>query len=595
MTAIPNNNNKRTAFNSTFYIANTMEIFERLAWYGFFTLSSLYMTSPSAQGGLGFSDQERGFLQGMIPFLLYLFPVFTGALADRYGYKRMFILSFIIMAPSYYLLGQVTEFWSFCAVFLAVAIGAACFKPIVVGTVGRVTDDSNRGLGFGIFYTMVNIGGFLGPLIAGYVRVIGWDMVFIMSSLWIAINFIPAIFFYQEPTTTKSTKSIKEVFSEVQEVLGNARLALLVVPLIILLMVSAKGAISFNTSIVIIAIWLITNLAWDKFIKRKLISSANDAAFIPWYRSPIKLGNKPFIVYLLILTGFWAMYLQLFITTPLYIRDFINTQDLVSFLSDNMPSWLPFLAAVNLEQLTDFINTKAMLSNKLTPSSLQQLYFELVNYKVMVPIDEIQKSLVLIQQNQTSSIEVAKQWAERYRQINPEYIINLDFGIIVFCQLFISNVCARYKALPVIVVGTLVVALGLLLGGVAHGLLLGGTVMVTAIIVFAFGEMIASPKSQEYVAAIAPKENTAMYMGYYFVSMALGNLFAGLLSGWGYGYFAKELNSPMLMWLMFASIGIFSAILLVIFNSKWLPNWQQREDSNNASKPQLNSENIATS
>lgn len=584
-----NNNNKRTPFNSTFYVANTMEIFERLAWYGFFTLSSLYMTSPSAQGGLGFSDQERGFLQGMIPFLLYLFPVFTGALADRYGYKKMFILSFIIMTPSYYLLGQVTEFWSFCMVFLAVAIGAACFKPIVVGTVGRVTDNSNRGLGFGIFYTMVNIGGFLGPLIAGYVRVIGWDMVFIMSSLWIAINFIPAIFFYQEPTTKESSKSIKIVFSEIQEVLGNGRLALLVVPLIILLMVSAKGVFSFNTCLIIIATWLAINVIWDKLLKRA--EAAKNKYSSAWYCSPIKLGNKPFIVYLLILTGFWAMYLQLFITTPLYIRDFINTQDLVVFLRNNMPSWLPFLAAVNLEQLTEFIRAKTILSDSINQSDLQQLYFELVNYKVMVPIDEIQRAFSLIQQNKISTLDIAKQWAENYRQINPEYIINLDFGVIVFCQLFISNLCAKYKALPVIVVGTLVVAFGLLLGGLAHGLLLGGTVMVTAIIVFAFGEMIASPKSQEYVAAIAPKENTAMYMGYYFVSMALGNLFAGLLSGWSYGYFAKELNSPMLMWLMFATIGVISAIVLVIFKSKWLPKWQQAH--NNNSQQQNHKENLA--
>ena len=98
---------KRSPFMGAFYVANTMEIFERLAWYGFFTLSSLYMTSPTAAGGLGFTDQQRGFLQGMIPFLLYLLPVITGALADRYGYRRMFLLAFAIMAPSYYLLGQI--------------------------------------------------------------------------------------------------------------------------------------------------------------------------------------------------------------------------------------------------------------------------------------------------------------------------------------------------------------------------------------------------------------------------------------------------------------------------------------------------------
>jgi len=559
------NKSKRSPFGGTFYVANTMEIFERLAWYGFFTLSSLYMTSPVSQGGLGFTDQERGFLQGMIPFLLYLFPVITGALADRYGYKKMFLLSFAIMTPSYYMLGQVTEFWSFCFVFLSVAIGAAFFKPVVVGTVGRVTDDSNRGLGFGIFYTMVNIGGFLGPLIAGYVRVIGWDMVFVMSALWIAINFIPAIFFYKEPVEkTEEKKSIKQVFQEAQQVLGNGRLALLVIPIIIAMMVAAKGAFSWQTFAIGAVSWLIINVVWDKLVKSR---ESNH-----WMSQEITLGNKSFILYLLIMTGFWTAYLQLFITTPLYIRDYVNTQDLVEMIRASAPSLLDFLAGVNIEQLTDFIKEQEVVASG---EALTALYFELVNYKVMVPEAEIAAGLALIANGEITAATLAAQWAEQYRQVNPEYIVNLDFGFIVIFQIFVSAYIGRFRALPVIVIGTVVIGLSYLLTGMANGTIFSGLLIATSVIVFAFGEMIASPKSQEYVAAIAPKENTAMYMGYYFVSMSLGFLFAGLLSGWGYGFLAKELNNPMMMWSLFAAIGILTAVALLIFNIKWLPKTKQ--------------------
>ncbi|GHE77942.1 MFS transporter [Thalassotalea profundi] len=555
---------KSTPFNSTFYVANTMEIFERLAWYGFFTLSSLYMTSPTSQGGLGFSDQERGFLQGMVPFFLYLFPVITGAIADRYGYKKMFIISFIIMTPAYYLLGQVTSFWAFCSVFFAVAIGAACFKPIVVGTISRVTDSSNRGLGFGIFYTMVNIGGFLGPLIAGYVRVIGWDMVFIMSSLWIAINFVPAIFFYKEPKVNNDNKSLKQVLNEAQQVLGNGRLALLIVPLIILLMIAAKGTITWLTFTYITIVWLTINYCWDRLIA---------TTYPQWYLQKLKIGNKSFIIYLLILTGFWTMYLQLFITTPLFIRDYVNTQDLVQLISWLMPSALTFLAGVNIEQLTIFIEQQSLL-NLNDVKTLNALYFELVNYKVMIPKEVIVNGLQSLQSQELSAVELAKQWAQNYRQVNPEYIVNLDFGCIILCQLFISKFFNRYNALPVIVFGTIVIAASFVLTGLAHGLLFSGAIITTSIIMFSFGEMIASPKSQEYVAAIAPKENSAMYMGYYFVSMALGFLFAGVLSGWSYPYFTQELNSPLGLWGLYASIGLITAILLIVFHKRWLPQWQ---------------------
>jgi POT family proton-dependent oligopeptide transporter len=77
----------------------------------------------------------------------------------------------------------------------------------------------------------------------------------------------------------------------------------------------------------------------------------------------------------------------------------------------------------------------------------------------------------------------------------------------------------------------LILSAGIALCGLGASLALGGFTVNFAVVIFSIGEMIASPKSQEYVAAIAPKSKTAMYMGYYFVSLALGNLFAGLSGG----------------------------------------------------------------
>ncbi len=552
----------RSPFHKNFYVANSMEIFERLAWYGFFTLSSLYMTSPVSQGGLGLNDQERGFLQGMIPFLLYLLPVITGALADRYGYRRMFLIAFCIMCPAYFLLGQVHGFWSFCAVFLAVAIGAACFKPVVVGTIGRTTDDSNRGLGFGVFYTMVNVGGFLGPLVAGYVRAISWDMVFLMSSFWILLNFVPAIFLYKDSERQEADadqRSLHQVLLETQEVLGNGRLALLVVPAIIGIMVAAKGGISYTQYFMAMAAWLGINLVWSTLNK-----SSHQRH---WYQQGISIGNAQFVIYLLIMTGFWTIYNQLFITLPLYIRDFVDTGDLVQMIEKFSPSALNFLAAVNTEQLAAVLPAMAAkLSPNIDSNMLEQLRLELVNYKVMPPLDQLKSGLQALQTGQVSAANLAADWSEAYRQVNPEYIVNLDFGAVVLMQIAISTYVQRWKALPVLVMGTLVLSLGLWMAGLSHALLFGGVSVCMAVFVFALGEMIASPKSQEYVAAIAPKRKTAMFMGYYFVSMALGNLFAGLLSGWSYTVLARQMHQPMLMWSLFGAIGVITSLALLVFN-----------------------------
>ena len=233
-----------------------------------------------------------------------------------------------------------------------------------------------------------------------------------------------------------------------------------------------------------------------------------------------------------------------------------------------VPSWLDFLAAVNPEKLTEFIEHSILKGDLNDPIFTQTLYFDLVNYKVMVPPELIKEGLNNVLNHTISASELTSNWINQHRQINPEYLINLDFALIVIVQIAISKLCNQLKAIPVIVSGTLLVAVGYIIGGLAHGMLLGGTLMVTSILVFAVGEMVASPKSQEYVAAIAPKENTAMYMGYYFVSMALGNLFAGLLSGWLYSELAKKANMPMVMWCIFAAIGGITAVLLMWFDTK---------------------------
>lgn len=539
-----------SSFGSAFYVANTMEIFERLAWYGFFALSSIYMTTPVEQGGVGFTDSQRGALQGIIPFFLYLLPVLTGALADRYGYKQMFIFSFLIMTPSYYLLGQAQSFSSFFVAFSMVALGAACFKPVVVGTISRATNDKNRGLGFGIFYTMVNIGGFIGPLVAGYVRAISWDAVFVMSALWIALNFIPVLFFYKEPKVEPSRAPLSEVLTNAQQVLGNGRFALLVFPCIVLLMLAGTNVVSFSTVFLMIFGWCVFNFAWTILIKQ------------PggvWYQQPVIISNLPFTLYLVLLTGFWTIYNQMFYTLPLYIRDFVNTADLVNMINLISPSLTEFFASVNKENIVELLQTSG--SSGYGAAVLAE---KLLHLKLAVPQHEINAFISSV--GTTDLDQLATNWIQQYRQINPEYLINLNFASIVIAQVVVSVICQRFRTINVLVAGVLVFSLGMVSLLLTRSVSISGTVVVVAIIMMAFGEMITSPKSQEYVASIAPKSDAALYMGYYFISMALGFLFAGLMSGWGYGYVAKELGQPETMWLIFALIGVLTSIGLLWFN-----------------------------
>ena len=112
-----------------------------------------------------------------------------------------------------------------------VAVGAALFKPVVVGTVAKVTDDSNSATGFGIFYMMVNIGGFVGPIVAGVVRGWGWEYVFIACSVWAVVNLLivlTALPRARDRRRASARARSSKVLDNMVEVLGNVRFFLTV-------------------------------------------------------------------------------------------------------------------------------------------------------------------------------------------------------------------------------------------------------------------------------------------------------------------------------------------------------------------------------
>ncbi len=581
---------QRSPFQQSFYVANTMEIFERLAWYGMYTLLASYIMTPTSQGGLGLGNTERGLIMGVVPFFLYLFPVVSGALADRFGYRKMFLLSFTLMAPSYYFLGYAKDLVSFMSVFMLIALGAGIFKPVVTATISRTTDETNRGLGFGIFYMMVNVGGFLGPVLAPIVQKhYGWEWVFIFACIWISVNFIPALFFYKEPECHAKNKPLKQVFQEMQQVLGNLRLALLVVPLLILLVAFYAGFLGSQFTLGAAVVLIITAIVWDVMV----IYRGKSGTSLPWYQQKMQLGNKSFMVYLLIMTGFWTVYLQIFVTLPVYIRDFVDSSDLVTLLHSISPWLYDVFTSVNVETLTSEIMRLAEKFNDVdlmqTQSAIKEITSTLSSLDVRVPEQEVIKGFAQIGQFsqtmasadisalQANSEQIAEQWSTHYRQMNPATILSIDFLMIILFQISISRFVDRFKALPALIIGTAILSTSMLMQGFAHGIIFGGLLVSCAVVVFAVGEMVSSPKSQEYVASFAPKDKAAMFMGYYFVSMALGNLFAGLLSGWLYGYFAETLQQPTLMWGIIALLGFATCIAFYFFNKHYIGDIKQQQ------------------
>ena len=217
----------------------------------------------------------------------------------------------------------------------------------------------------------------------------------------------------------------------------------------------------------------------------------------------MKLGDWKFGLFLLLMSGFWTSFNQIFYTLNLYIQDFVDTGDLMS-------SAISFMGVIGLGQY----------------------------------IQNFQDAMVIP------------------GQINPEYIININAGAIILFQVAVSYFVARLKPFTTIFWGTLitVVSFAVLIWGTT------GWAVVLGLFIFSFGEMMASPKSKEYTGKIAPPNKVAMYMGYFYWCVALGNLFGGILSGQFYAIFARDMQRPDLMWLTFALIALFTAMLVFLYD-----------------------------
>ena len=213
-------------FPKVFWVSNFMELFERWAWYGFYMAFALYLTLSKGSGALGFSQAQKGTIMGTGTMLLYFLPLITGAIADKIGYKKVLILSFISYVLGYYMVGN---FESYEAVFLAyifLAFAGALFKPIISAMIAKTTDKESSSIGFGIFYMMINIGGFIGPFISGLIYKTSWDLVFYMSMITIGINFILIFFFFKEPGRERNEdpflmsvwKALKNIFTTLTDV-----------------------------------------------------------------------------------------------------------------------------------------------------------------------------------------------------------------------------------------------------------------------------------------------------------------------------------------------------------------------------------------
>jgi proton-dependent oligopeptide transporter, POT family len=231
----------RSGFNRSFWVANTLELFERFAYYGSKAVLAVYIAE---QVGLG--SQTAGILAGSVfNTLLYLLPPLAGTIVDRYGFKRSLMACFAIFCIGYFLIGLAglplgqpivqavgAQNWTLFALIVT-AVGGSLIKPCIVGTVARTTTEGTKALGYSIYYTLVNFGGAIGPFIALAVREnIGISYVLVVSSLTTLALLIGTALFYREPEKPADMpppRSMAHVLADMVQVFRNWRFMLFLI------------------------------------------------------------------------------------------------------------------------------------------------------------------------------------------------------------------------------------------------------------------------------------------------------------------------------------------------------------------------------
>lgn len=224
----------REGFSRPFWIANLTELFERLAYYGPQAVLAIYLHEH-----LGLTTEQTTWLIGYYGFVVWFMPIVGGAAADRFGFRPTLAGAFVMLALGNFLLGSLSAPWMegvrgvlplFALMHLLMlipAMGPAVVKPVVVGTTARAAKENVRTIGYSIYYTVVNVGAAIGPIVASLVRTsVGVEKVFLVSAVTMLAMAIVTLLFYEEPASDQGearVSSVGEALRNLVRVLGDVK------------------------------------------------------------------------------------------------------------------------------------------------------------------------------------------------------------------------------------------------------------------------------------------------------------------------------------------------------------------------------------
>ncbi len=212
-------------FPRMFWTGNVAELCERAAYYGTFIALRTYLIRV-----VGLDDVQAGVTAGMFGGWIYLVPFFTGAMADRMGFRYALILAFSLLTLGYGTLGMFHTLGPVIVGLVLIVLGGSIVKPVITGTVSKSSDEANRARAFSIFYMVVNIGSFTGKTVVAPMRIqMGVETVPFFSAGAALLGLIlVALVYFPKESHDGTSKTVKETLDGMWMAMSNLRFLALI-------------------------------------------------------------------------------------------------------------------------------------------------------------------------------------------------------------------------------------------------------------------------------------------------------------------------------------------------------------------------------
>lgn len=497
------------------------EMWERFGYYLILGIFVLYMIDPTETGGLAIDDKNADDIFGTFIALTYLTPFLGGFLADKIlGYVKAIYIGGALMGLGYIGLGVFKEMPLFYASLGAIIVGNGFFKPSISTLLGNLYSEDqykdNKDAGYNIFYMGINIGAFACNIIAAFMRnKFGWGEAFITAGVGMFIGLI--------------------IFSLGRKHILHANV----------LKPSQEGDTTIGSILVKVFLPAIVagGLGW--MIPENIFGSDSTDAFIfacipviffyvSLYLRANSEDKKPIGALLAIFAVslmFWAVFKQNGTALTRWAKNYTDR---------SVPAAVEKpLESIYLVEAKDYKTTEVPVydeqyqavkeNGEAVKEQGKDIYFRNINTEQRAELEKNPEKKVFLYNT------------ELFQSINPFWVILLTPVVVGFFMMLRKK--GKEPTTPAkIVLGLFISALScLVMVGAVYAGDNGATKvsalwLVAAYGVITVGELCLSPMGLSLVSKLSPPRITALMMGGFFLSTAIGNKLSGVLASMWYSY-----------------------------------------------------------